>query len=156
MRDQTVAICDMSSSAVYRETPFRLKKDPKRFRWLTTLMWWTLGKLNALEPFLEKIETWTYTPQKAEPINKALEGSLTGILRAGRSIDDFAFVMGAKEFQELTACSSFREEMTFNTGEFRWNDGYRCRRFGVPIHVVPTLSGIAAIPKVVIETKRGR
>jgi hypothetical protein len=65
---------------------------------------------------------------------------------------EYAIVMGMDDYMGLMSLSRDSMPMVdfqFTAGPF----GYRGETFGLPVHVVGTLSGIAAIPRVVIEQR---
>ena len=115
--------------------------------------WWLLGKLGALEPYVETVETWTYLPSVQTDL---LEAVLRAV-RNGRgmfNIDDAAIIMGAATFQELTDSPVIRNYMIVSTAPVAMEDPYRGRRVaGIPIHVVPGMTGMAVVPRVAIEKR---
>lgn len=85
-----------------------------------------------------------------EAIHKAVD-----IEAVWRRPKEYAIVMGVDDY--MTMMSQDRNNMppvgfSFTAGPF----GYRDSRFGLPVHVVTSLSGIAAIPRVIIEREQTR
>jgi hypothetical protein len=65
------------------------------------------------------------------------------------------FIIGGATFSELVSAPEFRDQMRFVTGPFGMNDHYHGRRmFDIPIHVVPNMTGVAVVPRVLIEHKQ--
>lgn len=148
---QRVAIwpADIRSAVTRRETPYRLLA--RKAGSLARAAWWLLQKLNALEMHMETVSTWTYVPHAQAPLHDAMLKAIDGNLRYvadGKAV----FIIGAADFSELAGAPAFREMMRFHTGPFGINDPYMGRRiFDIPIHVVPNMTGMAVVPRVIIE-----
>lgn len=141
----------ISKTVTYQETPYKLYKMPKRWGAIAKLLWRVLHKLNALEPFSEKVTKWTYEPAQQDELHEIM-------LKAINEQPELAynkkgvFIIGEKTFQELVDAPIFRETMVFHTGPFGRHDPYMGRQmYNVPIHIVPYMEGVALVPKVVIE-----
>lgn len=151
---QSVAIWPSSVREVVerKETAYMLF-DAKA-GWLARMAWKLLKKLNALTPYMESVRRWEYVPHKQGALHEAMLKAVDYDLRYvydGKA----AFIIGGATFSELVNAPAFRDQMTFMTGPFGMDDGYRGRRmFDIPIHVVPNMVGMAVVPRVLIETKR--
>lgn len=148
---QRVAIwpASLMETVERRETPYRLLDHNANI--IARAAWWLLQKMKALQIYHETIRTWTYEPHKQQALHEAMLTAADGDLRyiyEGKAV----FIIGGQEFSELTNAPVFREEMMFRTGPFGFQDAYRGRQiFNIPIHVVPHMTGMAVIPKVLIE-----
>ncbi len=124
----------------------------KRLGWFTGALWWALGKLGGIGPHMGTVHQWRFqghvkNPDVLQAIYKAID-----IEPIYRRPNDYAVVMGIEDY--MTMMGQRRDTMPtsgfqFTAGPF----GYRGETFGIPIHVVNTLQGIACIPKVVIEQR---
>ena len=135
----------------FKPPGYKLLK-PKRLHWLARVLWWGLHKINALEPYLETVEIHTYGEPKQSKLDHAILAHLDHIMCRGHDPKDYAIIIGAEQFAELTGIL-FRENHTVPSGRFCFQcpDGYRAEFVGLPVHVVPYMDGIALVPKVLIE-----
>lgn len=150
---QRVAIWPTSIMEVVerRATPYRLLE--RNAGYLARAAWWLLNKLKALEPYFETVRTWTYVPHEQAPLHEAMLKAVDYDLRYVAD-DKAVFIIGGATFSELVGAPAFQEQMRFSTGPFGMNDPYRGRRmFDIPIHVVPNMTGMAIVPRVIIESK---
>lgn len=134
----------------YVETPYKLRKEPKRFAWLARLCWKMLHKLNALEMFSEKVERWTYTQAAQEALTKKVMTMSEALWEASENPEKFVVICGALDFAEAAHTPEFRDALMFSIGPFGSEKPYR-RMFNMDVHVVPYLKGVAVVPRVVIE-----
>lgn len=135
-----------------RETPFRLLT--KGAGPLARGAWWLLKKLNALEPYMETVRRWEYVPHKQDALHeamlKAIDYDIEYIARG-----EAVFIIGGETFSELVDSPAFRDNMRFSTGPFMARDAYGGRRmYDIPIHVVSNMTGIAVVPRVLVEERR--
>lgn len=135
-----------------RETPYRLLAH--KAGWLARAAWRFLQWRKALEPYVESVQKWSYVPAADKPlINLVLD-----CIREGRRHDlahiaegKAVIIVGEATFQEFTGSPMFRDTLRFTasiTGNY-----YGREIAGVPVHVVPGMSGVAIVPRVLIETK---
>ena len=152
--------------------PYMLAEAPrmKRTGWLARLCWHILGRIGALVPFDEKVHVLTYTHDAQKRVSTRMMHAVTDILKMGGEPELYAAVMGADEFAELCWDQEANHSMvhfrvrTERFGYIPSRDeddpegyhGYRASYHGISVHVVPFLSGVAMIPKVVIEMPRSR
>jgi len=149
------------STAILKPEGYRFFK-PKKYGWLARLLWRGLEKLHALEQYTTLIETYSYTQQNQEDLTKAIMGHIDYLLRDGCKIEDYAFIVGGETYYELTntMLRNSANVMRFPAGNIRFNNyddegtRYVYEFRGIPVHVVPNMSGIAAVPKVLIEKKK--
>lgn len=151
---QQVAVwpAHVDSIVEYIDTPYKLLD--KKSGVIARAAWWLLGKLGALEPYMEKVQRWEYVPHQQAALHEAMLAAVDQDLRyvyEGKAV----FIIGGATFSELTGSPAFRDHMRFVTGQFHMNDPYHGRRmFDIPIHVVPGMVGMAVVPKVLIETQK--
>jgi hypothetical protein len=147
---QSLHFVRLDNEIVYRETPYMLRKEPKRFAWLARLCWKLLHRLNALEMYSEKVVRWTYTKEAQETLTKMVMKMGDFLWEAADDPERYVVVCGAEDFHEALRSPEMRHEMVFSIGPFGSDRPYR-RMFNMDVHVVPYLSGIAVIPRVVVE-----
>lgn len=143
----------LDSIIAYSETPYKLRKEPKRFAWLARLAWKLLHKLNALDIYSEKVTTWHYSKARATELADRIMEMRDDLERYYEDPDRYAVVMGQNDFMELMHAPFMREEMVYIARINHCSSPYRGIVRGLPVHVVPWLAGMAVLPKVVIETK---
>lgn len=132
-----------------RETGYKLI-DQSSF--IAHIAWWVLDKLGALTPHMETVETWTFVESDQRDLMDTLMDALDD---SNYDPDDVVFVVGAQEFSDLTHSPVFTQNVNFRAERIQKDDPYRGRQiFSIPIHVVRNVRGCAAIPRVMIETKR--
>jgi hypothetical protein len=121
--------------------------------WYIRLAFWMLTKQQVISTHWEAIETWTYVPAKQNDLHTVIMNCIRqdiDYVNEGKAV----FLIGGKDFSELAGSPVFREVTTFSTGPFHRNDPYRGRQiYGFPIHVVPHMTGVALVPRVLIEQK---
>jgi hypothetical protein len=148
-RDQIIIAGDMIDHPVYEQWGSEYHRH-KRLGWVSDALWWALGKLGCLRPHMGTVHQWRFAgkvknPDLLEAIHEAID-----IEMVYRHPDDYAVVMGIEDY--MTLMNQSRDNMPFVGFQFLAAPfGYRGEIFGIRVHVVNTLSGIAAIPKVVIE-----
>ena len=133
------------------ETPFKLLS--KKAGPVSRALWWALKKLGVLEPYFETLRTWNYVPHDQSDLMEAVAkayGERLDYVADGEAV----FIMGGSTFAELSGAPAFQNMMAFDAGPFGRHDSYGGRRiFNIPIHVVPNMTGMALVPRVLIETK---
>lgn len=159
-KSQTVIVNLMSPRKVLtfkskRETPFKLF-DHNKTGWLSKFLWWCLEKRGNLTSYQETIETWTYNPysNEAQDFNSLLlEAAEDKMIHRGCRPEDLLFVVGTKDWQEMMSSPSFGDRVKFTTGPYGIVSEYygRTGPFGIDVHVLPDISGIACIERVLIE-----
>jgi hypothetical protein len=148
--NQTIHFAGLDNEILYRPTPYMLRKEPKRFAWLARACWKLLHRLNALEMYSEKVQTWTYTEAAQETLTKMVMMMRESLWEASEHPDRWVVVCGAKDFHEAVNAPEFRDAMTFSVGPFGRSIPYR-QMFNMDVHVVPHLTGIAVIPRAIVE-----
>lgn len=134
------------------ETPYRMLSA--RAGIIARAAWWLLGKLKALDPYFEKVHRWEYVPHQQAALHEAMLKAVDHDLRYvadGKAV----FIIGGATFSELVSAPAFRDQMLFMTGPFAMSDGYHGRRmFDIPIHVVPNMTGMAVVPRAIVEVQK--
>jgi hypothetical protein len=142
---------DIARTVSKNKTPAVHIKDAADKPWYVKLALWVLNKNKMFTPHWEKIETWTYVPYQQDALHEVMMKCIDqdmDYINSGKAV----FIIGGKDFAELTGSPVFREVMRFNTGPFYKHDPYNRRQiYGFPIHVVPNMTGVALIPSVLIE-----
>jgi hypothetical protein len=149
MKDQKIIThVDVNESVRYVRTPYKFCK-PKKYKWLANLLWKWLHKLDALKPFNEKYTTWTYTEQTAKQVNEAIFEAMESFMVGWDAVEDYAFLIGGVDFQELTDSPTFTRHLRLLTGSFGRVGVYSTPEYlDIPIHVIPHMRGIVIVPKV--------
>jgi hypothetical protein len=140
---------DLNLSVTKSKYP-KYKINKKAPSWIVKL----LLKYKILTPHWDNIETWTFDPyeQKAlhEVMYKCMEQDIEHVIE-GKAV----FIIGGKEFAELTGSPIFRQVMKFTSLDYIRNHPYRGPEiYGFPIHVIPHMTGVALIPTVLIERQK--
>lgn len=151
---QSVAVWPASVREVVEHRPTLAMYLDERAGLVAKAAWWLLGKLKALRPFSETVYRWDYVPHKQAALHEAMLDAVDRDLRYvadGKAV----FIIGGATFSELVNAPAFRDQMRFMTGPFGMQDPYYGRRmFDVPIHVVPNMTGLAVVPRAIIETRK--
>lgn len=135
----------LKSTITRFETPYKIKKYNNI---VVNFLWWCLHKMNALEPFSEEITTWTYTEVSAKRVNdELLKKAITDYTEYAIYESSPVILIGGMTFQELTHSPTFNKAVHFKTGPFGEMKNGIPHYFDVPICVVPSMSGIAVVPK---------
>lgn len=118
---------------------------------LSRFLWWCLEKLRVLDPHYDVVQTWTFIPEDHPAlVQRVFEAVRT--VDNHRSLEDVVVVMGAKDFQELTGAPHMPTMFTVEVGPFSRQGPYYGRElFGLPVHIVPYVSGFAILPKAIVE-----
>lgn len=148
--EQRVQFARLDRDIFLRETPYMLRKEPKRHAWLSRLCWKILHRLNALEMYSETVETFNYTKEDQKTLTKMVMSIGDFLWEAADDPERYVVICGAMEFQEAIRSPELHHALAFQIGPFGTNRPYR-RMFNMDVHVVPYLSGIAVVPRVVIE-----
>lgn len=152
MRDTVIVAGSMEDYPLHEQWGYEYKRHDK-LGWVTDALWWALGKLGSLRAHMGTVHQWRFKGRARDPdLLKALYEAID-IEEIYHRPNDYAIVMGIEDYMRLMQLG--RDSMPnagfqFTAGPF----GYRGEQFGLPVHVVTTLSGIAAVPKVIIETSR--
>jgi hypothetical protein len=133
-----------------KPTPYKLKKEPKRHKWLANICWKLLHRLGALEMYSETVTTWTYTPEAKKALTDLVWSIREELEMYFEEPERYVVVCGAYDFQEAVHSPTFRDSMIFSVGPFGTDRPYR-RMFNIDVHVVPWLQGVAVLPRAVIE-----
>ncbi len=151
-----IAIMKQSTAVTYRATPYKMATKPRHFAFLARLCWKLLHRLGALETFQERIETFTYTEAHQKSITELMGAAYEVSGYHDVPFEDLAYIMGADDFGAVAKRADIAEwgMFTVHGGEFHYRTDYRTDFYGVPVHVVPWLKGIAIVPKVLIEVRK--
>lgn len=124
--------------------------------WVSKHLWTLLHRLKALEPYYAAVETVTIEPKHHGKIVELVHEGILDVLESGRRLQDFALVIGAKEFRDIVGdIGSPNRALTFPLDtEFRRANPYPHRFRDIPVHVLPYVSGAALIEKKIIEEYR--
>jgi hypothetical protein len=122
---------------------------------LAALCWHILHKLHAVEAFQYSEKIYRYGDTEQGKVTDLILKSVDAVLRHRGVPEDYCIVLGAKEFSELMRDMPIHEGFTVPAGRIcRANNVYRDEFRGLPVHVVPHLSGVAVLPKVIVENRR--
>lgn len=120
---------------------------------ISLLCWRLLHKIGALRQFGYYEKLIRYNEPEQEKLTDLVHDSIIHILNRDLDPDDFAIVVGAKEFSEIVGeAADFPSYITMPARTYyKGGRGYRAEFENIPIHVVQSISGAAVIPKVLIE-----
>lgn len=119
---------------------------------LASWCWKLLHRLRAVEQYGFSEKMYTYTPAMQQEITKRLMEGINEIFRRDGDPDDYCLVLGAEDFSEMLDSEAIRNNMTIATSDIHYvRNGYKMSFRGLPVHVVPGVSGTAVIPKVIVE-----
>lgn len=129
---------------------------PPKFAPFSRLCWWFLNKRKALKPRRVCYSVLKFTPAEAKRIDEALKEH---IYRMREHLDlepeKWAIILGGAEFRELTDITLSHPFM-FALGDIRdVRNRYRHSFMGLPVHVVPGMTGAAVIPRIAVERTDG-
>ena len=135
---------------------FRLKdRLPRMTGWICRAAWWGLHRLGALERREVWEERFVYDPEANPKVGEALQNIALQIVKMNRDPADYAVIIGLPQWRELVGQDSVfdyaPDAITVEHGPFRFRTGYQRRRFNLLVHVCPTVDGLAAVPRVVLE-----
>lgn len=146
------------------ETLFRVEEQgyeykPKKWQWLTDILWKILNKLGAIRQHLGSVPYYEFrkhedNPDFLEYIHKAIR-----VEEYYHRRGEYAVVMGIENYMLLKRQMNQSSPWGYPPTDFQITAGpfgYRDKIFNIPIHVVTSLSGIAMIPKVIIEVEQVR
>lgn len=159
---EPIRIATITKHSLRIEPPgYRFFDAPKNAgkikKWLARKMWKVLGKWKFLDQYYTFERTYTYGHQEITDVTKALFKVLDDIIYTGDKVEDFALVMGSAEFMELTRIGILNnrtfpiERIAYGSVKEDTGERYVAEIHGLKVHVVSTVSGIHAIPKVFIE-----
>ena len=155
-KPQTVAIAPglmpafpVSSTVEEESGYYNLRSNSN---WFYRKLWNFLVKRNVLEPYMVSHTTWTFHPESAEDLNDSICASMHRYLDDGYEPKDLVVIVGPQTFYELTGSPVFRKLVTFQSVDIRRGRGSRHEIFDMPIYVIPHLTGLACVPRVVITT----
>jgi hypothetical protein len=152
MKDTVIVAGDMRDFPLTEQWGWDYRRRAN-LGWLTDVLWWALRKLGAIHPHMGVVHQWRFQGKVKDPdVLKAIYEAVD-IEMVHRRPGEYAVVMGIEDYTSLMHQS--RDNMppqgfAFTAGPF----GYRGETFGIPVHVVNTMQGIAAIPRVIIEQQR--
>lgn len=151
---QTLRFMRREQTITYKPTPYKLRKEIKRFGWLADVCWRLLHKLNALEMHSEKVTTWSYTEADQKKLTAMIMTMRDELHRFFEDPDEWVVVVGAHDFQETMRSPTILDHVVFSAGPIHSDNPY-LRFMGIDVHVVPWLQGMAVLPRVVIEARKG-
>jgi hypothetical protein len=150
-----VAAIRRRAHVTFTPTPYMLAQKPrmKRTRWLARLCWQILHNIGALKPYEERIETYTFDECVQTRLTDKIMWAADAIFSRDLNPDDYVVVMGEDELLEVwREMEMVGRHISMMTGEYRYNrEGYRAQVLGLRVHAVAGLSGMALIPKVLVE-----
>ena len=154
--NQRLAIATISSTSFFRQPEGYRMRASTGIWWrdkLASWCWTLLHKLRAIEPYGFHENVYTYTPSQQKEITSRLMEGIDQVFRRGGDIADYCIVLGGNDFSEMMNSEAIRNMVTLATSEVRYQtrDGYRLEYRGLPVHVVPNVSGAAVFPKVIVE-----
>lgn len=131
-----------------------LKWWPRRA--LASLCWYILHKLRAVDQYACTVKTYHYGDVASGKVRELVFESISEVLNRDENPSDYCIVIGGKEFAEIMSDEvCYRSFITVPSGEFSYRrNGYRTRYLDIPVHVVAGLTGVAAIPKVIVEARK--
>jgi hypothetical protein len=148
----------MSEEIWNKPIGWKMKTPASPIRWrrkAAEMCWHILNKLGAVSQFMYSEKVYTYGIKEQKEITAELFEMVGAILDGNERVEDYCIVLGGKEFGELMGCYESFELVTVPMGDVWYQrDGYKARFQGIPIHVVPSVSGAAAIPKVIVEKRK--
>lgn len=104
----------------------------------------------CLEQYALKTPVYTWGKDQEEQIFPKVQNGIERIVCRDEDPDNYALVCGAKTFSDLTEAPLINYHAAIFNGP-KVTYGYKGMVYGLPVHVVPELEGVALIPKVVIE-----
>lgn len=113
-----------------------------------------------MEQFSYSVKSYTYGKEEQDKLTKHVLENINEVILSVESqydlINNYCIVIGERDYMELMGThESFRYNIEVPLGDvFVGRGGYRTMFRGVPIHVVPYASGIAAIPRVIVEKRK--
>jgi hypothetical protein len=136
-----------------KQTPYMLLNENVGV--VARAAWWVLHKLGALSPYMESVRRWDYVPHEQKALHEAMLAAMPEDLEYIYN-RKAVFIMGGQTFSELVNAPAFRDVMRFDTGPFGMAGGRHDlygghRMFDVPIHIVPNMTGMALVPRVIVE-----
>lgn len=138
----------------------RSKHSNKLKTWIARKFWDLLDKWGYLEQYHTVYETNIYGHKEFTDITEALISVVDNLIRNNLKIEDYALLMGSEEFYLLSRIGilghyTFPVDRINYGGYGDTGERYMTSYNGLMVHVVSTVSGIHAVPKVYIEKKQG-
>lgn len=155
---QTLHLVNQHSIQDWRQPEgYRVKCEIKSW-WRSRVARWCwrlLHKLNAVEQYGFYETVYSYGPAEQDAVGSMIERGILELIDQGRNVEDYSIVLGAQDFAELVKGFTPQDLITVPSSRltFRGRGSYRAEFRGLPVHVVPNLSGLAILPKVIIEQK---
>ena len=120
----------------------RIKGTIARFAWRM------LGRLGALLPYSQRVETFTYTEADRDSLMQRFGSHFGNWIDRGNDPSNAVLIVGTEDMMDL------RANVALMVG--RWSQNsiqgyYRYHYDGIPIHVVPGMQGWAFVPRILIE-----
>jgi len=146
------------SEALLKPAGYRVKtKADGRFkRWAANTLWSLLHRLNAVEQYQFTETFYSFSKPAQDSIFSMVSDQMLQVVAYGEDLNNYALVVGAETFEELTQATMHRHAAVKLEGPYPFGlpGGYRGAFRNVPVHVVPLMEGVALIPKVVIECEK--
>lgn len=142
-------------------------RRPEGWRMRVTLTGWRrvvadaamrlLNWLGAVESFWYEARVYRYGPAEQEAVSAMLFKQIDAAMSRRRGYwepGEWVIVIGGKEFAEIAQGYVGHNVESFPMAQFERGGPYRQSFAGLPVHVVPHLSGAAVLPKAIIEARR--
>ena len=134
---------------------YKVRKDCRSW-WknkLSALCWKILIRIGALDQFGYMEKSYHYGEPERKKVSELILKSIDNIWERNEDQEDYCIVIGAKEFQEVMGeYAHDHGYMNVIAGPFGFQrGGYRSEIHNLPVHVVAGVSGVALIPKVLVE-----
>lgn len=154
--NQRLYIVNTDATSVLRQPDGYCLRSSTNIWWrdkLASWCWDLMHKLRALEPYSFSETIYTYTPSQQKEITDRLMEGIDLVFRRGEDIENYCIVLGDDDFSEMMQSPPMSRMMTFATTNIRYQNshGHRLEYYGLPVHVIPNISGAALIPKVIVE-----
>jgi hypothetical protein len=144
---------------LFRQPEGYRRKKPSGIWWrdkLSSWCWKLLHRLRTVEQFGFTEKVYDYGPAEQGKVTERIVKAINELYKGDAKPDDYCIVMGAIDFRDLMGDPVIIREgyYTVPAGEIGYSTrGYRGRFMDLPVHVVANLSGVALIPRVLIERK---
>lgn len=126
--------------------------EPQKHEWLAKALWWGLKKIGAVKVRMSTSKVYKLRdPKNAQSVVEAVANAIKNADQFFYKRHSYAVIMGYETYRNLMGEQSSLMPMGGRAFEFTTQIGYNGQMFGVPVHVVETVKGVAVVPKVVIE-----
>ncbi len=143
----------------FRKEEQGIEYKPHKHKWFTDLLWKLMNKMRVFRPYMENVPYYKFEVQESNPnILKFIFENIQ-VQDVYNRPKDYAVVMGIDDYMRLKQQTEDNNPYGMPNNGFEFSAGpfgYRDKVFNIPVHVVTTMSGIALIPKVIIEVEQVR